>query len=79
MASMTEFQGKKNTKDKRHLDDPQDFYKNLLWTGFQKVYDFQKTTCRYILLETNTAFQQKNIIPAVKHGGGSVMVWGDLL
>ncbi len=31
---------------------------------------------RYIWHKTNTAFHKKNIIPTVKHGGGSVMVWG---
>ncbi len=31
---------------------------------------------RYIWRKTNTAFHKKNIIPTVKHGGGSVMVWG---
>ncbi len=31
---------------------------------------------RYIWCKTNTAFHKKNIIPTVKHGGGSVMVWG---
>ncbi|KAF7641127.1 hypothetical protein LDENG_00292770 [Lucifuga dentata] len=30
----------------------------------------------YIWRKTNAAFQKKNIIPTIKHGGGSVMVWG---
>ncbi len=30
----------------------------------------------YIWCKSNTAFQKKNIIPTVKYGGGSVMVWG---
>ncbi len=30
----------------------------------------------YIWRKSNTAFQKKNIIPTVKYGGGSVMVWG---
>jgi len=30
----------------------------------------------YICRKTNTAFHKKNIIPTVKHSGGSVIVWG---
>ncbi|KAI4874865.1 hypothetical protein NFI96_034437 [Prochilodus magdalenae] len=30
----------------------------------------------YIWRKNNNAFQKKNIIPTVKYGGGSVMVWG---
>ncbi len=30
----------------------------------------------YIWRKSNTAFQKKSIIPTVKYGGGSVMVWG---
>ncbi|KAF7642649.1 hypothetical protein LDENG_00253840 [Lucifuga dentata] len=65
---------KKNTKArltfaKKHLDDPQDFWENILWTDETKVELFGRR-------KTNTAFQKKNIIPTVKHGGGSVMAWG---
>ncbi len=31
---------------------------------------------RYFWHKTNTAFHKKNIIPTVKHGRGTVMVWG---
>jgi len=32
---------------------------------------------RYVWLKPNTAFQQKNLLLTVKHGGGSIMVWGN--
>ncbi|KAF7654779.1 hypothetical protein LDENG_00064760 [Lucifuga dentata] len=72
---------KKNTKArltfaKKHLDDPQDFWENILWTDETKVELYGRCASRYIWCKTNTAFQKKNIIPTVKHGGGSVMVWG---
>ncbi|KAF7670306.1 hypothetical protein LDENG_00272020 [Lucifuga dentata] len=72
---------RKNTKArltfaKKHLDDPQDFWENILWTDETKVELFGRCASRYIWRKTNTAFQKKNIIPTVKHGGGSVMVWG---
>ena len=72
---------KKNTKAcltfaKKHLDDPQDFWENILWTDETKVELFGRCASRYIWCKTNTAFHKKNIIPTVKHGGGSVMVWG---
>ena len=72
---------KKNTKArltfaKKHLDDPQDFWENILWTDETKVELFGRCASRYIWRKTNTAFHKKNIIPTVKHGGGSVMVWG---
>ncbi|KAF7645836.1 hypothetical protein LDENG_00197530 [Lucifuga dentata] len=65
---------KKNTKArltfaKKHLE-------NILWTDETKVELFGRCASRYIWRKTNTAFQKKNIILTVKHGGGSVMVWG---
>ncbi len=72
---------KKNTKarltfTKKSLDYPQDFWANILWTDETKVELFGRCVSRYIWHKTNTAFHKKNIIPTVKHGGGSVMVWG---
>ena len=63
---------KKNTKArltfaKKHLDDPQDFWRNII---------FGRCAACYIWHKNNTAFDKKNIMPTVKHGGGSVTVWG---
>ncbi len=41
-----------------------------------KSWTFWKVCVHYIWRKSNTAFQKKNIIPTVKYGGGSVMVWG---
>ena len=30
----------------------------------------------YVRCKPGTAFEEKNLIPTVKHGGGSIMLWG---
>ncbi|KAK3535010.1 hypothetical protein QTP70_001966 [Hemibagrus guttatus] len=72
---------KKNIKARlsfarKHLDDPQDFWENTLWTDETKILLFGRSVSHYVWRKSNTAFQKKNIIPTVKYGGGSVMVWG---
>ncbi|KAK3527102.1 hypothetical protein QTP86_010826 [Hemibagrus guttatus] len=72
---------KKNIKARlsfarKHLDDPQDFWGNTLWTDETKTELFGRSVSHYVWRKSNTAFQKKNIIPTVKYGGGSVMVWG---
>ncbi len=79
---------KKNTKgsshisqkiSKKYLDYPQDFWANNLWTEVTNVYFFGRCVYGYIWRKTNTAFHKKYIIPTVKHGAGSVMMWGCFL
>lgn len=72
---------KKNTKArlafaKIHLDDPQDFWENILWTDESKIYLFKRSAAHYFWGKNGTAFVKKNIIPTAKHIGGSVMVSG---
>ncbi|KAK3522302.1 hypothetical protein QTP86_001995 [Hemibagrus guttatus] len=72
---------KKNIKARlsfarKHLDDPQDFWENTLWTNETKIELFGRSVSHYVWHKSNTAFQKKNITPTVKYGGGSVMVWG---
>ncbi|KAK3569659.1 hypothetical protein QTP86_002643 [Hemibagrus guttatus] len=45
-------------------------------TTLQSVALDDWSVSHYVWLKSNTAFQKKNIIPTVKYGGGSVMVWG---
>ncbi|KAK3559328.1 hypothetical protein QTP86_012756, partial [Hemibagrus guttatus] len=70
---------KKNIKARlsfarKHLDDPQDFWENTLWTDKTKIVLFGRSVSHYVCRKSNTTFQKKNIIPTVKYGGGSVMV-----
>lgn len=49
---------------KLNLNKPQDFWNNELWTNEKKVE----------LFGLKAVFQPKLLIPAVKHGGGWVII-----
>ncbi|KAI3361245.1 hypothetical protein L3Q82_012915 [Scortum barcoo] len=51
-------------------------WENVLWSDETKVELFGHNYKRYIWHKNNTAHHQKNTIPTVKHGGGSIMLWG---
>ena len=51
------------------------YWKNVLWTGELKVEFFGLNENRYVWRKPTTAFQHKNLILTMKHGGGSIMVW----
>ena len=61
---------------KQHVDKPQQFWDKILWTDESKIELFGHVKGRYVWRKPNTAFNQKNLVPTVKHGGGSIMVWG---
>uniref|UniRef100_A0A3Q3JS38 Transposase n=1 Tax=Monopterus albus TaxID=43700 RepID=A0A3Q3JS38_MONAL len=61
---------------RENVDKDQDFWNNVRWTDESKIELFGHQSRGHVWHKPNTAFQEKNLIPTVKHGGGSVMVWG---
>ena len=61
---------------KAHLDQPASFWKKVLWTDETKIELFGHNKGRYAWRKKNTAFEGKHLLPTVKFGGGSIMLWG---
>lgn len=61
---------------KLHQNDDFDYWKNVIFSNESKFnifgYDGEKRVWRI----PNTAMDMQNLLPTVKHGGGSVMKWG---
>uniref|UniRef100_A0A8C7YAL0 Transposase Tc1-like domain-containing protein n=1 Tax=Oryzias sinensis TaxID=183150 RepID=A0A8C7YAL0_9TELE len=59
-----------------HVDKPQSFWENVLWTDETKLELFGKAHQLYVGRLKNEASNKKNTVPTVKDGGGSVLFWG---
>ena len=57
---------------KRHLKDSQTMRNKILWSDETKIDLFGLNAWR----KPGTAHHLPNTIPMVKHGGGSIMLWG---
>ncbi|KAJ8340779.1 hypothetical protein SKAU_G00330700 [Synaphobranchus kaupii] len=61
---------------KRHLEDSQTMRIKILWSDETKIELFGLNTKRHIWRKPGTAHHLANTIPTVKHGSGSIMIWG---
>ncbi|KAK3571159.1 hypothetical protein QTP86_003670 [Hemibagrus guttatus] len=61
---------------KRHLRDSQTMRNKILWSDATKIELFGLNGKRHVWRKPGTAHHLANTIPTVKHGGGSIMLWG---
>ncbi len=59
-----------------HLEKPDTFWKNVLWSDETKMELFGHNDVKYVWRQDGEAFNPKNTVPTVKHGGGNIMLWG---
>lgn len=72
---------KKHLKDrlkfaKDHIQKDPEYWSKVLWSDETKVELFGHNNEKYVWREAGKAFNPRNTIPSVKHGGGSLMFWG---
>uniref|UniRef100_A0AAQ4NQU8 Transposase Tc1-like domain-containing protein n=1 Tax=Gasterosteus aculeatus aculeatus TaxID=481459 RepID=A0AAQ4NQU8_GASAC len=61
---------------KKHLKDSQTMRNKILWSDETKIELFGLNAKRHVWRKPGTAHHLTNTIPTVKHGGGSIMLWG---
>lgn len=59
-----------------YLGKDDDFWKSVLWSDETKIKLFGHNHQLYVWRKKGEAFNPQNAIPTVKHGGGSIMLWG---
>uniref|UniRef100_A0A8C5PSH6 Transposase n=1 Tax=Leptobrachium leishanense TaxID=445787 RepID=A0A8C5PSH6_9ANUR len=60
---------------KMYLSKPKSFWENVLWTDETKIELFGKAHHSTVYRKQNEAYKEKNTVPTVKYGGGSMMLW----
>uniref|UniRef100_A0A8C5MLE8 Transposase n=1 Tax=Leptobrachium leishanense TaxID=445787 RepID=A0A8C5MLE8_9ANUR len=61
---------------KMYSSKPKSFWETILWTDETKIELFGKAHHSTVYRKWNEAYKEKNTVPTVKYGGGSMMFWG---
>lgn len=63
---------------RKYSKKPVSFWNSILWSDESKINLFGSDGAHKVWRKPNEALKPRNLIPTVKHGGGSLMVWGSL-
>ncbi len=63
---------------RKHSKKPLSFWNSILWSDESKINLFGADGSHKVWRKPNEALKPRNLIPTVKHGGGSIMVWGSM-
>ena len=69
MKARKQFAEDKQTKD-------MDYWNHVLWSDETKINLFGSDGVKRVWRQPGEEYKDKCVLPTVKHGGGSVMVWG---
>ncbi len=62
----------------KFANDLEENWVKVLWSDETKIQLFGINSTRRVWRRRNAAYDSKNTIPIVKHGGGNIMLWGCL-
>ncbi len=65
---------KQFAEDKQNKD--MDYWNHVLWPDETKINLFGSDGVKCVWRQPGEEYKDKSVLPTVKHGGGSVMVWG---
>ncbi len=59
-----------------HADKDEDYWDSILWSDKTKINVFGTDGFKTVWRRKGEEYKKKCMVPTVKHGGGSVLMWG---
>ncbi len=63
-------------KPRAHADKDEDYWDSILWSDETKINVFGTDGFKTVWRRKGEEYKKKCMVPTVKHGGGSILMWG---